>query len=181
VAENADLRLVTQAANFAAHAHRAQKRKDHEATPYINHLTEVAFLLADAGCASHVVAAGYLHDTIEDVDVTYQDLAGEFGQEIADIVLAVTDDKTQAKQVRKDLQVEHAAHATRDQAAVKLADKISNLRSLQRTPPAGWQAERLAEYVHWAHRVVSSLPDKNPRLLQQYDAIREMLLPRSGD
>lgn len=123
-----------------------------------------------------MVAAGYLHDTIEDVEVSYEDLAGEFGREIADIVLAVTDDKTLPKQVRKELQVEHALHATADQAAVKLADKISNLRSLATTPPHGWSGERLIEYVHWAHRVVSNLPDKNPDLLVRYEQIREVLL-----
>ena len=176
LAANGDIGLITRAANFAAHAHRAQKRKDSSGTPYINHLTEVAWLLAEAGCAAHVVAAGYLHDTIEDVEVSYEELVAEFGQEIAEIVLAVTDDKTLAKQVRKELQVDHALHATADQAAVKMADKISNLRSLQRTPPHGWSGERLIEYVHWAHRVVSNLPEKNPDLLMRYEQIRTVLL-----
>lgn len=170
------LELITRAAYFAAHAHRRQRRKDQEATPYINHLTEVAHLLAEAGCDAETVAAGYLHDTIEDVDITYEMLVDEFGQTIADLVRAVTDDKSLPKMARKEMQVEHAALATEAQAALKLADKISNLRSLRKTPPAGWSEERLAEYVAWAHRVVTSLPHINPVLFEHYEAIRKELL-----
>ncbi len=174
------VRLVTRAAYFAAQAHRKQRRKDEDATPYINHLTEVAHLLAEAGCEASIVAAGYLHDTIEDVDVTYEELVAEFGEEIADLVLAATDDKSQPKQVRKEQQVEHAAHATPAQAALKLADKVSNLHSLMNTPPTGWPKERLAEYVAWGHRVVMALPHHNPALMQQYLAVRNALLALSS-
>ena len=58
-----DLQLVTKAANYAAKAHSQHRRKDLDATPYINHLAEVAYLLALAECPTPVIAAGYLHDT----------------------------------------------------------------------------------------------------------------------
>jgi hypothetical protein len=93
---NDQLLFVTKAAYFAAQAHREQRRKDEQKTPYINHLTEVAHLLAAAGCEQVVVAAGYLHDTIEDVGVTYEMLHAEFGKAVADLVLAVTDDPGKA-------------------------------------------------------------------------------------
>ena len=164
-----DLHLVTHAAHYAAMAHRRHRRKDAAATPYINHLTEVAQLLAAANCPALVISAGYLHDTIEDVDVTHQMLVVEFGLEIADLVLSVTDDKRLPWQTRKELQVEHAAHASSGTAALKLADKISNLRSLATAPPRGWPPERLFAYVDWANRVVSRLPDPNPILRADYD------------
>jgi (p)ppGpp synthase/HD superfamily hydrolase len=173
---NDQLLFVTKAAYFAAQAHREQRRKDEQKTPYINHLTEVAHLLAAAGCEQVVVAAGYLHDTIEDVGVTYEMLHAEFGKAVADLVLAVTDDKTLEKQVRKQLQVEHALHASPEIAALKMADKISNLRSLNSAPPSGWSQQRLVDYVEWAHRVVSNLPHRNLWLLEQYDEIRKELL-----
>jgi len=173
---NDPLLLITKAAHFAAQAHREQRRKDEHATPYINHLAEVAHLLAAAGCDSAVIAAGYLHDTIEDVAVTYEMLHMEFGPQIADLVLAVTDDKLLEKQVRKQLQVEHALRASPEIAALKMADKISNLRSMSNAPPAGWSRQRLVDYVDWAHRVVSNLPHRNPQLSEQYEEIRKELL-----
>lgn len=164
-----DLLLVTRAAHYAAMAHRRHRRKDAAATPYINHLTEVAQLLAGAGCAAPVISAGYLHDAIEDVDITYEMLAGEFGSEIADLVLTVTDDKSLPWQLRKELQVEHAVHASPGTAAIKLADKISNLRSLAVAPPDGWPQHRLAGYVHWAQRVVNQLPPFHPALRHEFE------------
>lgn len=171
--------LITRAAHYAAVAHRAHRRKDAAATPYVNHLIEVAHLLSEAGCGVAVIAAGYLHDSIEDVEVTYAMLSAEFGSEIADLVLAVTDDKSLPKQVRKEKQVERAAHATPEQAALKLADKVSNLRSMGDTPPADWSAQRLAEYAAWAHRVVMALPVRNEVLMRRYLEVRERLPSRA--
>ena len=170
-----DLQLVTKAAYYAATAHREHRRKDSAATPYINHLTEVAHLLANALCPATVIAAGYLHDTIEDVDVTYEMLLAEFGSEIADLVQSVTDDQNLPQHVRKQQQVERATHASAGTAALKLADKISNLRSLTTSPPHGWSTERLIDYVEWSHQVVSRLPSPNGFLLEQYHQIRSLL------
>ena len=166
--------LVMRAADFAERAHRKQRRKDAEATPYVNHVVEVGYLLAQAGCDDEVVAAGLLHDTIEDTGVTYAELAGEFGTRIADLVAAVTDDKSLPKQERKERQVEHARDASADVGAIKTADKTSNLRSIHAAPPAGWSMERRVEYVAWAHRVVSSLPEPNEALMIEYHAARSL-------
>jgi guanosine-3',5'-bis(diphosphate) 3'-pyrophosphohydrolase len=165
--------LTLRAADFAARAHRRQRRKDEEATPYINHLIEVAFLLGKAGARDVVVAAGYLHDTVEDTSVTADELSTEFSEEIVSLVLAVTDDKSLPKDVRKNLQVEHARTASREVGMIKVADKISNLRALLDAPPANWPMERMREYVNWAHRVVSSLPDPDPFLIGEYESVRE--------
>ena len=177
---NEELLLVVRAAEFAARAHTRHRRKDVDETPYVNHLAHVARLLAAAGCDAHLVAAGYLHDTIEDVKVSYETLVVEFGEDIADLVRAVTDDKTQRWQKRKQAQIDHAPEATPRVAALKLADKISNLYSLRDTPPHGWDAAEIAKYVEWAHRVVSRLPVPNAALLADYDAIRAELLGKIG-
>ena len=176
---NDSLRLVTKAAWFAAHAHREQRRKDRARTPYFNHLAEVADLLAFAGADANPIAAGYLHDTIEDAGATHEILRAEFNADIAGLVLAATDNKTLDKARRKALQVAHASAAPPRLANLKLADKISNLRSMEAAPPADWSAQRIAEYIAWAHEVVTRLPAASPALLDLYQDIREKLLVRT--
>ncbi len=173
-----DLQLVTRAAHYAAHAHRKHRRKGAEATPYINHLTEVADLLAAADQPAYVIAAGYLHDTIEDVDVTYDMLVAEFGAMVADLVVTVTDDRYSTREARKQRQVERAPLASPETAAIKLADKLSNLRSLLTGPPENWAQDRILQYVNWAHEVVSRLPYRPPMLDVLYDEVRAEALRR---
>jgi (p)ppGpp synthase/HD superfamily hydrolase len=101
---------VLRAADIAARWHVHQRRKGIAQEPYINHLLEVASLVAEAtgGTDPHVVIAALLHDAIEDQGVTSEVLAGEFGQQVTDIVMEVTDDKSLPKAERKRLQVENA-------------------------------------------------------------------------
>src|SRR5258706_1875415 len=140
-----DLVLLTRAADYAARQHIAQRRKGETAEPYINHLTEVAALLAEATDGSDVVLlmGGLLHDTLEDTDATYEDLVDRFGPEVAALVAEVTDDKSLPKEERKRLQVETTAKKSRRAKLLKVADKASNLRGLVRSPPSGWPQERL--------------------------------------
>ncbi len=84
----ADQELIERAYHFAAKAHKGQKRVSGE--PYINHCLAVAAILAGLHVPAVVVAAGLLHDTVEDTNVTLADLRGEFGEEIAKLVDGVT-------------------------------------------------------------------------------------------
>jgi guanosine-3',5'-bis(diphosphate) 3'-pyrophosphohydrolase len=167
-----DLVRLIEAIEFAAEKHRHQRRKDKDASPYINHPIALAALLAGVAGIQDlaVLQAAVLHDTIEDTDTSHAELVQRFGQEVADIVLAATDDKTLAKALRKELQVEHAAHASREVALVKWADKICNLRDMASAPPASWPEERRREYFEWAKRVVDRLPQVNPALKAAFDA-----------
>lgn len=170
--KNSETASLLEAIAFAAERHRNQRRKDVEASPYINHPIALARLLSATGGINELVVlqAAILHDTIEDTDTTEEELRAKFGDAVADIVLEVTDDKTLAKQRRKELQVEHAAHMSRGATLVKLADKTCNLRDIARTPPAGWSLERRQEYFDWAKRVVDGLPRVNDELRSAFDA-----------
>ena len=121
--------LVTEAAGFAARRHTGMARKGRGNEPYVNHLAEVAHLLAVAtdGADAELVAAGWLHDTIEDTETTREELAEEFGARVADIVVEVTDDMSLPKDQRRQKQIEDAAHKSPDAKLVKIADKISNV------------------------------------------------------
>lgn len=156
---------------FAAHKHRDQRRKDAAASPYINHPIALADVLANEGGIDdeRILIAAVLHDTIEDTETTARELTREFGQEIADIVLEVTDDKALPKLERKRLQIEHAASISRRAKLVKLADKICNLRDVALSPPADWPLQRRQEYFDWSKAVVDQLRGAHPALEAIFD------------
>src|SRR5262252_1582094 len=101
---------VLRAADAAARWHVHQHRKGTAEEPYINHLLEVATLVAEAtgGKDPELVVAALLHDAIEDQEVPRSLIADAFGEEVAKLVEEVTDDKTLPKKERKQLQVENA-------------------------------------------------------------------------
>jgi guanosine-3',5'-bis(diphosphate) 3'-pyrophosphohydrolase len=171
---------VIDALAFAAHAHRAQFRKDDPPTPYINHpLALVRILAVEAGIDdADVLCAAALHDVLEDccgeagqptLDACRATLRQRFGPQVLALVEAVTDDKSLPKDERKRLQVEHAAHTPHGARLVKLADKIANLRDLAATPPADWSLQRRRDYFDWASSVVDRLRGTHPRLEALFD------------
>jgi len=160
--------------DFAARKHRQQIRKDPERTPYIVHPIGVARLLAEAGVTDlATLQAAILHDTVEDTDTTFNELEQNFGAEVKTIVAECTDDKTLLKEERKRLQIETAPHKSFKAKQVKLADKLHNLRDMQRAIPVGWTKERVQEYYVWAKKVVNGCRGVNSSLEQQLDAIFE--------
>ena len=160
-----------EALAFAAHKHRQQRRKDVEASPYINHPIALARTLAVEGGVvdTATLIAAVLHDTVEDTDTTLEEIRALFGATVAAAVGEVTDDRTLAKPERKRLQIEHAPHMSRRAALVKLADKTSNLRDVAANPPRGWPLERRRAYFDWAKAVVDQLPPVSKRLRAAFD------------
>jgi (p)ppGpp synthase/HD superfamily hydrolase len=158
--------LLTRAFDFAARQHVDQRRKGVRAEPYLNHLAEVARLLAEAseGADPALVAAGILHDTIEDTPAAHEDLEAVFGAEIAALVVEVTDDKREPKGARKERQVREAPTKSPRAKMIKLADKTSNLRGLAASPPADWALAERREYLAWSARVAEGLRGENAHL-----------------
>ena len=168
-----EIGLVLKAVQFAAEKHRNQRRKDADASPYINHPIALADVLHREGGVDDavVLCAALLHDTIEDTATSPQELAEAFGADIAGVVLEVTDDKSLPKAERKRLQIEHAPAASPRAKLVKLADKICNLRDIAASPPADWPESRKAGYRDWAKRVVDGLRGANPALERIFDGL----------
>lgn len=166
--------LVLRASAFAATKHRDQRRKDQQASPYINHPIALASVLKHEGDVDDpvVLAAALLHDTIEDTATTPEEIEALFGKEVLSVVLEVTDDKSLPKAERKRLQVEHATILSHEAKLVKLADKICNLRDILASPPSDWSDERKSEYFFWAKRVVDGLRGTNEKLEILFDAIQ---------
>jgi (p)ppGpp synthase/HD superfamily hydrolase len=176
-AELTAIQDVLKAARFAALRHAAQRRKGASAEPYINHLLEVAELVSTAleQPDTNLVIAALLHDTIEDVGVTREELANHFSPDVADLVAEVTDDKSLEKSERKRLQIAHAPNTSARAQTIKVADKISNLRSILYSPPADWSLQRRREYVAWAKQVVDGFTSSNPILKAEFEAIYSKL------
>jgi (p)ppGpp synthase/HD superfamily hydrolase len=172
-----DAQKILAAARFAAERHATQKRKGQAAEPYINHLIEVAELVAASSPAldTNLVVAAFLHDTIEDTGVTAQELEQRFGSDVATLVLEATDDKSLPQETRKALQVESAPYKSERAQTLKLADKISNLRSLLSSPPANWNPDRKRQYCEWARQVVSGFTSPNRLLLAEFEKVYEQL------
>jgi GTP diphosphokinase / guanosine-3',5'-bis(diphosphate) 3'-diphosphatase len=162
---------LIRAISFAADRHRNQRRKDSETTPYINHPIALANVLANEGGIEDktVLVAALLHDTVEDTETSPAELTDLFGQEVAEIVAEVTDDKSLPKAERKRLQIEHSPHMSERARLVKLADKICNLRDIAANPPATWTVERKREYFDWANAVVDGLRGVHPVLEDVFD------------
>ncbi len=174
-------RLPADALEFATLKHQGQTRKDAASSPYIRHPIAVALVLRDEGgvCDETLLTAALLHDTVEDTATTIEDIESLFGGAVAALVQELTDDKSLPKQRRKDLQVEHAVHASPAAKQLKIADKIANLRDLASSPPADWPAERLMAYVAWSESVFAGLKGVNEKLDQAFlaaaDRVRSAL------
>jgi GTP diphosphokinase / guanosine-3',5'-bis(diphosphate) 3'-diphosphatase len=166
--------LFLKALVFAADKHRNQRRKDANASPYINHPIALANILVNEGGITdiNVLCGAILHDTIEDTETTKEELTQQFGEKITLIVLDVTDDKTLPKAERKLKQIEHASHASNEAKLVKLADKISNLRDILSSPPKDWTDDRKKEYFDWAGKVIDQIRGTNSKLENIFDSLK---------
>jgi (p)ppGpp synthase/HD superfamily hydrolase len=167
---------VIQAANVAAQWHSDQRRKGARQEPYVNHLLEVAALVAAGGGDQDTIIAALLHDAIEDQEISREMIAEHFSEQVAQIVLEVSDDKSLPWQERKAAQIANASHKCHAAKLIKLADKISNVRSVATSPPVEWSTQRRREYVEFCTAVVNELRGTSPILEAEFDAAREMAL-----
>ncbi|KAK4879309.1 hypothetical protein RN001_007455 [Aquatica leii] len=165
--------LLIKCINFAAVKHRDQRRLDPEGTPYINHPIGVAYILTNEAKVSdvEVIQAAILHDTVEDTNTTLEEIEEEFGSKVSSIVAEVTDDKTLHRDTRKALQIQHAPTCTFPAKLVKLADKLYNLRDLDRAVPRKWTAYRVQEYFVWSKKVVEGLRGTNKWMEESLDEL----------
>jgi (p)ppGpp synthase/HD superfamily hydrolase len=171
--ERVSTTILLKAVQFAAVKHQTQRRKDVDASPYINHPIEVAHLLADVGGVTDLdtLVAAILHDTIEDTETTPGELEEEFGPTVRKVVEEMTDDKTLEKAMRRELQIKHAPTLSYRAKAIKLADKIANMRDVIENPPSHWPPARRIEYLEWTERVVAGCRGTNAALERSCDEV----------
>lgn len=160
---------ILKAARIASEWHARQRRKGAAAEPYVNHLIEVADLVAAVGAAEDIICAALLHDAIEDQGISAAMIADRFGPYVASLVCEVTDDKTLPKAERKAAQIIAAPNLSPGAKLIKLADKISNVRSIASSPPVDWPPQRRLDYIEFCCRVVAGLRGANALLEETFD------------
>ena len=131
--------LVDRARVYATEAHqRINHRRKYNNEPYHVHLSAVAKLVASVTDDQEVIAAAWLHDTVEDTQATLEDVEEEFGVPVAELVEELTDVSKPGdgnRQVRKEIDRRHLAQASKSAKTVKLADLIDNCKDITRHDP----------------------------------------------
>lgn len=140
--------------------HGNQLRKD--GSKFNNHLFDVFDILKTHGVDNiDVLIASLLHDIIEDTKYSKEDLLKDFGNDIYNYVLECTDNKTLPKFERKLLQVAKINFLKHESRLIKIADKISNLKSILNSPPTNWSKERIFGYIAWTNKFINNIVIRN--------------------
>ncbi|CAM3996896.1 HD domain-containing protein [Cohnella lubricantis] len=178
--------LIDKAIEFAAFAHREQNRKGTE-IPYISHPFAVGMILQRAGCPEEVIAAGILHDTLEDTQTTEEELLALFGPAVLEVVKGCSEpDKGASWEERKQHTLEELKSASLPIRQTSCADKLHNIRSihrdLQRYGEAAWSRfKRGRSSQEWYYKgLVESLGynSRFPMLDDLEDEVEDVFGPR---
>jgi myo-inositol-1(or 4)-monophosphatase len=130
-----DTSLFDRAAIFAIKAHAGTERRG-KGYPYIIHCMEAACIVADYTTDQELLAAAILHDTLEDTDVTYEDIEKEFGKRVADLVQSETTEvpegvsEKDSWRDRKQATIDRLKDITHDKKIIAMGDKLSNMRAI---------------------------------------------------
>jgi (p)ppGpp synthase/HD superfamily hydrolase len=159
------LPLAREALAFADERHAGQQREA-DGAPFVLHPLEVACLLDDAGHPEHVVAAGALHDVLEDTDTTAAELERRFGARVARLVEAVTDDESIDDHAERKAALRlQVARASREALALFAADKVSKARELRLRAARGMlgdSAARKREHYEESLELLEELLPRDP-------------------
>lgn len=138
MAEKDELGSLLKAASFAARAHRNHMRKDKE-TPYVSHVFRVCLVLRDVFGVSdrRAMTAALLHDTIEDTNTDFDEIAAEFGSEIAQWVSLLSKDTRLEDHEREEEYCRRLREAPWQVQVCKLADVFDNLMDMETLPKGG--------------------------------------------
>lgn len=162
--------LAMRAADCAARAHRTDRRRGDAESPYMNHVLEVAALLAETtgGRDPLLVTAALLHDLPARTKIPREALEREFDREAVDIVYEAHSVRGGDREERRRDEIERAPRMSPRARQLKLADKTSSVRGLHDAPPPGWGPAEALHYLDWADAVAAGCAGVNPALDRAY-------------
>lgn len=175
-----DMAAVARAAHHAAVLHSSQVRMSVKRVPYVNHLAEVAMLVAEHGGDAAAIQAAYLHDSVEDTQATLADIEALFGPEVAGLVAELTDDKSMPRLEQKRTQVASMPGKSWRARLIKIADQTSNCTSVAIDPAPKWSNEHCIDYALKCKAVVDAGRGTSPSLEARFDEAFRMASERLG-
>lgn len=165
--------LSQKAESFAREKHSLMKRPNKAQQPVVEHLVEVANLVKDSGGSDVAVAAAWLHDVVEDTNVTLEEVFLLFGEEVSLFVEGLTDPADFIRKPlsqRKAMQAERLKCKSKDIKLIKLCDQISNVYSVLIDPPLDWTSEKALAYVIGAKMIADVCKGINKSLDQKFES-----------
>lgn len=161
--------IIQRAMDFAHKAHDGQVRTlDGAMVPYYTHCLNVGGLLSNFIDDPEIIAAGVLHDVVEDTETTLKEIERQFGERVAALVAEVTDQPNMPKDLRRQSQIDKAAsrELMSDSARmIKIADKIDNIQSAVRS---NWSKASIDSYIEFSTKVVEACKQASPNQVVQY-------------
>ncbi|OHD08488.1 MAG: hypothetical protein A2086_05310 [Spirochaetes bacterium GWD1_27_9] len=163
------LSILSKTLRFSSEKHKNQRRKNLDSTPYINHPIAVFDTLIKCEVIDiATLESSLLHDTIEDTDTTPEELENNFGTEVKNIVLELSDNKNLPKEERKKIQIEKSPFLSDKAKLIKMADHFCNISDIYEEKPKFWTTKRCLQYVEWSEKVIKSCIGLNSKLEEIY-------------
>ncbi len=166
-----DSELIAAARAFAIERHAGKFRLNRAREPYAVHVIEVGMLVQASGGSAEEIAAGFLHDTLEDTETTILEIRMRFGDVVAQIVDGLTDPKGfygMPTLARKTLQAARVRGESDSVKRCKNADGTSNMRSCAVDPPIKWNRQKCLDYAEGARLVAIECAEVNAFLDEEF-------------
>ncbi len=148
--------LIERARDLAREKHAGVHLFDEGRTGMFEHISQVADFVQELGGSSEMITAAWLHDIVEDTDVTLEQVREQFGMEVANLVEGLTDPEhfeALPLEQRKQLQAERLATLPDDVRRIKICDQLSNVQRIVSKPPLDWSADEQWTYIQGARKL----------------------------
>lgn len=159
--------IVHEAEIFATEAHKGQSRPNAAADAYIDHPKQVVEIVRSVDGTPEELAATWLHDVVEDTDVTLDQIRERFGNAVAEIVDGLTDPLDFADKptkIRKKMQAERVINKSDSVKRIKVADQTANVYMMGFDPPTHWNTQKRRDYIEGARQIASNCAGIDNRL-----------------
>lgn len=175
--------MIAAARDLAREKHDGLNLPDAAQTPMFEHITEVATLVEQAGGTAEMITAAWLHDIVEDTDITLEQIREKFGAEVTSLVDGLTDPsdfERKPLEERKQLQADRIRTLSNDVKCIKLCDQLSNVRRVTNRPPLDWSEDKQWVYIEGARKITLECRGLWPQLDVEFDSAYETARQKFG-